>query len=95
GPPIVNCRKYPHDKHGQIRCPRIHRAVCGTDGLTYGNECMLCAKIIILCIFEFTKPIEYCPMNYDPVCGTDGVTYGNKCEFCKRQQVFMGKHKSP
>ncbi|KAF4105250.1 hypothetical protein G5714_014581 [Onychostoma macrolepis] len=35
----------PDCKYSQNICPMNFSPLCGTNGITYGNECMLCAAI--------------------------------------------------
>ncbi|XP_061473496.1 serine protease inhibitor Kazal-type 5-like isoform X2 [Rhineura floridana] len=42
---MVDCSQYPQTK-GRVLCKRSTQEVCGTDGETYSNECMLCDRIL-------------------------------------------------
>lgn len=62
--------------------------VCGSDGVTYQNECELkraaCLNKNQLEIAKRgpcprTKCIPHCHKRSRPVCGSDGVTYENEC----------------
>ncbi|ESO01057.1 hypothetical protein HELRODRAFT_82198 [Helobdella robusta] len=87
------CEKVKELRECAIPCFRMYDPVCGSDGVTYGNECEMrtesCLKKQEISIAhagecQAQPELESCAIPCQPlrqpVCGSDGVTYWNKCE---------------
>ena len=70
-------------------CTADFSPVCGSDGVTYSNQCTLevvaCKRndrgLRVAKVGKCSKDScpSLCPADFTPVCGTDGITYSNLC----------------
>ncbi|TFK00560.1 chloride channel protein 2 [Platysternon megacephalum] len=99
----LDCSQYPSAKaeDGQVLtpCPRILAEVCGTDGVTYPNDCMLCAHNLEHGTNVSKKHDERCKWDVVPKlqqleAQSGEVTRGHHCDcWTLRLQVDCNKYR--
>lgn len=94
---IQPCLSWIHNgkcRQSSCICKDTCKFVCGSDGITYGNDCILkCAQRKnqkLKKIADHTCGDCICPAIYKPVCGTDGKTYSNSCALGCAQETKPG-----
>lgn len=79
-------------RDGSCQCGQYIRPVCGTNGKTYENNCLLeCAARKNPCIEKVSNGrcgnFCVCTREWRPVCGSNGKTYPTKCNLeCARSR---------